>query len=112
MREEREKENGTQNADDMKGRKSSSNSREDGMPRRKGQRKGNFKIKWPCVRSGPITEREAERDAKYGNVHRHAYTAEQRRADSFTAMFILTLIFRLLFLFRTSFIRNGLLLTL
>jgi hypothetical protein len=47
----------------MKGRKSSSNSPEGGKPRRKDKRMGNFKIKWPCVRLGPITEREEERDA-------------------------------------------------
>jgi hypothetical protein len=47
----------------MKGRKSSSNSREGGMPRRKDKRKGNLKIKWPCFRPGPITGREEERDA-------------------------------------------------
>jgi hypothetical protein len=47
----------------MKGRKSSSNSREGGKPRKKDKRKGNFKIKWPCVRSGPITKKEEETDA-------------------------------------------------
>ena len=46
----------------MKGRKSSSNSRDGGKPRWKDKRKENFKIKWPCVRSGPITERKEERE--------------------------------------------------
>jgi len=48
----------------MKGRESSSNSREGGKPRWKDKRKGNFKIKWPCVRSGPITERKGGRQRK------------------------------------------------
>jgi len=96
----------------MKGRKSSSNSREGGKSRWKDKRKGNFKIKWPCVRSGPITERKGEWvRRKSGNVHRHSYTAEYRRADSCRAMSIPKRIFRLLFLFRTCLTPNDLVLS-
>ena len=54
--------------------------------------------------------REGGRERRQsGNVHRQAYTAEYRRADSCRTVFFPTRRFRLLFLFRTYFIRNDLL---
>ena len=64
----------------MKGRKSSSNSREGGKPRWKDKRKGNLKIKWPCVRSGPITERR-ERGREGGRERGRGREGEREREE-------------------------------